>query len=96
MASVNVYLPSDRVQIFYLLTHVLPPVVSIHDCVDLEGHLVCHTPLPHSMETVQVVLVALPPSDHYVGVLIKAVTRNGKDVQVLTWRNYACVYNMKK
>lgn len=72
--DVFIYLPTNRIQFQYLLTHVLLQVVSVHDSVHFERHLVVPTPLSHPHQGAQVVLAALLPPDVCIGTFIEAVT----------------------
>ena len=78
-----IYLPTDRVELEYLLRHVLLPVVSVDHRVDLERHLVQLAPLLYPLERLDVVNSILMPAYFDVGLLVETVTRYGQNVQVL-------------
>ena len=82
----GLYLPADGVQSVYLFLHILVHVESIDDWVYLEGHSVFLTPCPQFLKIFHVVLLSLTTADKDIDLLIKAVTGDGENVQIFTWR----------
>lgn len=67
-----------------MFRHVLINVKSVDDWVEFESHLIVLTPLPYFVQVVKVAFLPLGSANGSVGVLIKAVAGDCKNVQVLS------------
>lgn len=79
------YLPAAGAELGDALRHVFIHVEGVDDRVDLERHLVLLAPGADLVQVLQVALPALSSADQLIGRLVEAVTRDGQDVQVVTW-----------
>ena len=68
------YLPTNGCEPLYILSHVLVHIVSVHNGVDLESHVLFSAPITYILQTAQVILAMLVPSYQTISLLIKTVT----------------------
>lgn len=75
-------LPAYRVEFGDVFSHVFIHIEGVDHRVNFECHFVLPAPLTDLAEVVQVALPTLGSANSLVGVLVKAVTGNGQNVQV--------------
>ena len=80
----NIYLPANRVELGDVFSHILINVKSVDHRIEFESHLVVLTPPPYFVQVINVAFLALGTTNGLVGGFIKAVTGDGKNVQVLS------------
>lgn len=68
------YLPTNGCEPLYVLLHVLIHIISVHNGVDLESHVIFSAPIMYILQTAQVILAMLVPSYQTISLLIKTVT----------------------
>lgn len=68
------YLPTNGCEPLHVLLHVLIHIISVHNGVDLESHVIFSAPITYILQTAQVILAMLVPSYQTISVLIKTVT----------------------
>lgn len=68
------YLPTNGCKAFYVISHVLVHIISVHNGVDLESHVIFSAPITYILQTAQVILAMLVPSYQTISLLIETVT----------------------
>ena len=68
------YLPTNGCKPLYVLFHVLVHIISVHNGVDLESHVIFSAPITYILQTAQVILAMLVPSYETISLLIETVT----------------------